>query len=155
MVAADPTAEVTDLLQRLIRNECVNDGTPESGHESRSADLLEDYLHAPGVTLRRFAALPGRESLVVRLEGSDPKAPSLLLMGHTDVVPVNPDGWTHDPFAATLEDGVVWGRGAVDMLNLTASMAVALPRSPTRRRPACTAWSGSSRTSRTRSRATT
>ena len=72
MVAADPTAEVTDLLQRLIRNECVNDGTPESGHESRSADLLEDYLHAPGVTLRRFAALPGRESLVVRLEGSDP-----------------------------------------------------------------------------------
>src|SRR5438094_98060 len=107
MVAADPTAEVTDLLQRLIRNECVNDGTPESGHESRSADLLEDYLHAPGVTLRRFAALPGRESLVVRLEGSDPKAPSLLLMGHTDVVPVNPDGWTHDPFAAELADGIV------------------------------------------------
>ena len=128
MVAADPTAEVTDLLQRLIRNECVNDGTPESGHESRSADLLEDYLHAPGVTLRRFAALPGRESLVVRLEGSDPKAPSLLLMGHTDVVPVNPDGWTHDPFAAELADGIVWGRGAVDMLTFTASMAVALKR---------------------------
>src|SRR2546426_365446 len=85
-------------------------------------------IDAPGVTLRRFAALPGRESLVVRLEGSDPKAPSLLLMGHTDVVPVNPDGWTHDPFAAELADGIVWGRGAVDMLTFTASMAVALKR---------------------------
>jgi acetylornithine deacetylase/succinyl-diaminopimelate desuccinylase-like protein len=46
-------------------------------------------------------------------------------MGHTDVVPVNPDGWTRDPFGGELVDGFVWGRGAVDMLNLTASMAVA------------------------------
>jgi len=106
----------------------VNDGTPESGHESRSAELLEDYLHGPGVSLRRFASVPDRESLVVRLEGSDPKAPSLLLLAHTDVVPANPDGWTRDPFAAELVDGIVWGRGAVDMLNLTASMAVALKR---------------------------
>jgi len=127
-LASDPSAEVTDLLQLLIRNRCVNDGTPESRHESRSAALLEDYLHGPGVTLRRFASVPDRESLVVRLEGSDPKAPSLLLLAHTDVVPANPDGWTRDPFAAELADGIVWGRGAVDMLNLTASMAVALKR---------------------------
>ena len=46
-------------------------------------------------------------------------------MGHTDVVPVNPDGWSHDPFGGELIDGEVWGRGAIDMLNLTASMAVA------------------------------
>jgi acetylornithine deacetylase/succinyl-diaminopimelate desuccinylase-like protein len=46
-------------------------------------------------------------------------------MGHTDVVPVNPDGWDRDPFGGELIDGEVWGRGAVDMLNLTASMAVA------------------------------
>ena len=46
-------------------------------------------------------------------------------MGHTDVVPVNPDGWSRDPFGGELVDGEVWGRGAVDMLNLTASMAVA------------------------------
>src|SRR5207245_10546083 len=50
------------------------------------------------------------------------------LMGHTDVGPVNRDGWTHDPFAAELADGIVWGRGAVDMLTFTASMAVALKR---------------------------
>jgi acetylornithine deacetylase/succinyl-diaminopimelate desuccinylase-like protein len=46
-------------------------------------------------------------------------------MGHTDVVPVNPDGWTRDPFGGEVIDGEVWGRGAVDMLNLTATMAVA------------------------------
>ena len=46
-------------------------------------------------------------------------------MGHTDVVPVNADGWSRDPFGAELVDGMVWGRGAVDMLNLTATMAVA------------------------------
>ena len=68
---------------------------------------------------------PGRSSLVARIEGSDPNAPSLLLMGHTDVVPVNPDGWSRDPFGAEIVDGFIWGRGAVDMLNLTASQAVA------------------------------
>ncbi len=46
-------------------------------------------------------------------------------MGHTDVVPVNESGWSRDPFGGELVDGEVWGRGAVDMLNLTASMAVA------------------------------
>ncbi len=125
--ADDPTAEVTDLLQRLIRNECVNDGTPESGGEARSVDLLADYLHGIG-DQETFEPSPGRESLVVRLEGSDPDAPSLMLLGHTDVVPVSPDGWTRDPFGAEVVDGFVWGRGAVDMLNLTASQAVALRR---------------------------
>ena len=66
--------------------------------------------------------------MVARIEGSDPDAPSLCLMGHTDVVPVNPDGWRHDPFAGEVIDGEVWGRGAIDMLNLTSSMAVAFRR---------------------------
>ena len=63
--------------------------------------------------------------MVARIEGSDPTAPTLCLMGHTDVVPVNPDGWSQDPFGGELIDGEVWGRGAIDMLNITASMAVA------------------------------
>ena len=121
----DRTAEVTDLLQHLIRNACVNDGTQDSGGEVRSVDLLATYLEGSGAYLERFEPRPGRGSLVARIEGSDPHAPSLLLMGHTDVVPVNPDGWHRDPFAGELVDGVVWGRGAVDMLNQTASMAVA------------------------------
>src|SRR5256886_13220816 len=117
--------EVTDLLQQLIRNACVNDGRPESGEERRSVDLLESYLEGSGADLQRYESAPGRASLVARLEGSDPGAPSLLLMGHTDVVPVNPDRWRRDPFAGELVDGEVWGRGAVDMLNETASQAAA------------------------------
>ena len=117
--------EVTDLLQHLIRNACVNDGRPESGQEERSADLLGSYLGEAGVAVEDYESQPGRANLVARIEGTDPSAPSLLLMGHTDVVPVNPDGWDRDPFAGELVDGEVWGRGAVDMLNETASMAVA------------------------------
>jgi acetylornithine deacetylase/succinyl-diaminopimelate desuccinylase-like protein len=122
---ADLVDETTALLRDLIRNACVNDGRVESGEEVRSADLLAGYLEGSGLDLQRYEPRPGRRSLLSRIEGSDPSAPTLLLMGHTDVVPVNPDGWSRDPFAAELVDGVVWGRGAVDMLNLTASMAVA------------------------------
>lgn len=118
----------TELLGELIRSECVNDGSPESGHESRNADLIESYLSGSGIDVERYGELPGRDSLVARIEGSDPSAPTLLLMGHTDVVPVNPAGWERDPFGGELVDDVVWGRGAVDMLNHTASMAVALRR---------------------------
>jgi acetylornithine deacetylase/succinyl-diaminopimelate desuccinylase-like protein len=118
--------ETVELLQQLIRNACVNDGSADSGQEVRNADLLESYLGGAGLDFQRFEEVPGRPSLVGRIEGSDPSAPSLLLMGHTDVVPVNPDGWERDPFAAELVDGMVWGRGAVDMLNLTSSMAVAI-----------------------------
>jgi len=122
------TSEVTDLLQQMIRNACVNDGTEGSGQEVRSADLLQTYLEGGGLDIERYEAAPGRTSLVTRIEGTDPSAPTLLLMGHTDVVPANPDGWRHDPFGGELIDGEVWGRGAVDMLNLTASMAVATKR---------------------------
>jgi acetylornithine deacetylase/succinyl-diaminopimelate desuccinylase-like protein len=124
----DATAETTDLLQQLIRNACVNEGTPESGHEVRSVDLLESYLKVPGAEMKRYEPLPGRASLVLRIEGTDPKAPSLHFMGHTDVVPVTPSGWRNDPFGGELIDGEVWGRGAVDMLDVTASMAVAVRR---------------------------
>jgi acetylornithine deacetylase/succinyl-diaminopimelate desuccinylase-like protein len=117
--------EVTDLLQHLIRNACVNDGSVGSGHEDRSADVLASYLSGGGLDIERYEPAPGRTSLVARIEGRNPQAPSLLLMGHTDVVPANPDGWQRDPFGGELVDGEVWGRGAVDMLNLTASMAVA------------------------------
>jgi acetylornithine deacetylase/succinyl-diaminopimelate desuccinylase-like protein len=125
---ASVTGEVTELLQGLIRNACVNDGTAESGGEARSADLLADYLHGAGADVERYEPTPGRESLVARIEGSNPDAPTLVLMGHTDVVPVTPEHWDRDPFGGELIDGEVWGRGAVDMLNLTASMAVATKR---------------------------
>ena len=122
------TQETIDLLQTMIRNRCVNDGTPESGQEVRNADTLQAFLEGAGLDVERFTAAPGRDSLVARIEGTDPEAPSLALMGHTDVVPVDERSWTRDPFGGELVDGEVWGRGAVDMLNLTASMAVAFRR---------------------------
>ncbi|MBM3222477.1 MAG: M20/M25/M40 family metallo-hydrolase [Candidatus Tectomicrobia bacterium] len=122
------TGETVELLQQLIRNQCVNDGTVASGQEVRTTDVLRAYLEGSGLDIEIYEppAAPGRTSLVARIEGSDPTAPTLCLMGHTDVVPVNPQTWTRDPFGGELVDGEVWGRGALDMLNLTASQAVAL-----------------------------
>jgi acetylornithine deacetylase/succinyl-diaminopimelate desuccinylase-like protein len=121
-------SEVTTLLQDLIRNACVNDGDPTSGQERRSVDLLASHLDGCGADFEVYEPAPGRASLVGRIEGRRPGAPTLLLMGHTDVVPANPDHWRRDPFGGELVEGEVWGRGAVDMLNLTASMAVAFRR---------------------------
>jgi acetylornithine deacetylase/succinyl-diaminopimelate desuccinylase-like protein len=128
-MTTDPTGATVELLQTLIRNRCVNDGTAESGHETRNADVLQSYVERPGVEIERWEPTPGRASFVARLPGTDPGAPSLCLMGHTDVVPVNEDGWREDPFGGEVirsADGYdeVWGRGAIDMLNLTSSMAV-------------------------------
>lgn len=111
----------------------MNDGQPESGEEWRSAAVLKSYLEGAGrggsvLDLSAYEPTPGRTSLVARIEGHDPAAPSLLLMGHTDVVPVTPSHWSRDPFGGELVDGEVWGRGAIDMLNLTSTMAVAVRR---------------------------
>ena len=124
-MADDLTNEATALLQDLIRNACVNDGTVASGEEIRSADLITGYLEGCGADIEHYEPQPGRRSVLAKIEGSDPAAPTLMLMGHTDVVPVNADGWSRDPFGAELDDGMIWGRGAVDMLNLTSTMAVA------------------------------
>ncbi len=124
-MSAPPNGETVELLQTLIRNACVNEGTVESGQEVRNADVLESYLEGAGIDIETFDAAPGRRTIVAKIEGSDADAPSLMLNGHTDVVPVNRDGWTQDPFGGELIDGEVWGRGAIDMLNLVSSFAVA------------------------------
>ena len=126
MTTTQAPGEVIELIQQMIRNRCVNDGSVESGEEQRNADLLETFFDGSGVAIERHASAPGRDNLVARIEGSDPNAPTLLLLGHTDVVPVNADRWRHDPFGGELIDGEIWGRGAIDMFNLTSSMAYAV-----------------------------
>ncbi len=115
------STETIDLLQEMIRNACVNEGTPDSGHEYRSVETLADFFGVGGTVVEPH---PGRQSVVYRVPGTNPTAPTLTLLPHLDVVPVTEESWERDPFGAEIVDGFVWGRGAVDMLNLTAAMAV-------------------------------
>ena len=131
--------QTVDLLVDLVRLGCVNDLTADSGGEERAADLLEEFFAGLPVSIERITPHPGRTTLVVTVEGprsadgiqgrgrgSDPGHGSgaLTLIGHTDVVPVDEERWTHPPFGAVTQDDVMWGRGTVDMLHLTAAMAV-------------------------------
>ena len=118
------TRQTVDLLRDLIRNACVNDGTPDSGGEIRSVRTLEGFFAGSGLDLEVVEPHPGRASLIARIRGTDPTAPTLALVGHLDVVPVDDGGWTRDPFGAEIVDGEIWGRGALDMLYLTAAYAV-------------------------------
>jgi acetylornithine deacetylase/succinyl-diaminopimelate desuccinylase-like protein len=112
--------EVTDLLQRLIRVDTTN----PPGNETAAAELLRDYLEANGVACELIAKVPERANLVARLPGGD--GPSLLFLGHTDVVLADPAEWSVPPFSGELRDGMVWGRGALDMKSEVAANAVAM-----------------------------
>lgn len=125
------TDMAVELLRELIRAACVNDGSDPSGQEIRAVRVLRNFLaDVPAgsrpIEMQVFEAMPGRASLIARVRGTDEDAPALGLLGHLDVVPVDPHGWSRDPHAAELIDGVVWGRGAVDMLYLTAVFACVL-----------------------------
>ena len=120
MSTASLRDEVTDLLQRLIQVDTTN----PPGNETAAAELLRDYLEASGVECELFAKVPERANLVARLKGGD--GPSLLLLGHTDVVLADPAEWSVPPFSGELRDGEVWGRGALDMKGQVAASAVAI-----------------------------
>lgn len=115
--------DTLELLQELIRNACVNDLTADSGEEYRNAATLEKFFEGTEVKVQKFEPHPGRVSVAFTVEGSDPQAEPLTLLGHIDVVPVDEPKWTKPPFDALIEDGKLYGRGAVDMLFITASQA--------------------------------
>lgn len=111
--------EAVQLTIDLIRNACVNDGTPDSGNEIRSVRTVQEYLGDTGTVIE---PAPGRGSVILRITGTDPDAPTVLMLPHLDVVPASPHDWTHPPFEGKVVDGMIWGRGAVDMLNVTGAM---------------------------------
>jgi acetylornithine deacetylase/succinyl-diaminopimelate desuccinylase-like protein len=113
--------EVTDLLCRLIRLDTTN----PPGNETQAAELLRDYLEANGLECELIARTPERANLVARIKGSG-GGPSLLIMGHTDVVLAEPAEWSVPPFSGDVRDGEVWGRGALDMKSQVAANAVAI-----------------------------
>ena len=114
-------SEVTSLLQRLIRIDTTN----PPGNETAAAELLRDYLESAGVECELHARVPERANLVARIRGTG-DGPSLALLSHTDVVLADAREWQRDPFRGDLVDGVVWGRGALDMKGQVAASAVAL-----------------------------
>lgn len=115
--------ETVELLQQLVRNRCVNDGTANASEEA-NADDLRAVLDGCGAELEHFDAAPGRRSLLARLPGTDPRAPTLTLLAHTDVVPADESRWSFDPFGGEIEDGFIFGRGTIDMLGHAATMAL-------------------------------
>lgn len=104
------TEEATGLLSRYI---AVDTSNPP-GNEEAAALFLADILRREGLAARLYQAAPGRANLSARLTGDGSKRP-LVLLNHTDVVPAEPSFWQEPPFAGTVRDGVIWGRGALDM----------------------------------------
>jgi acetylornithine deacetylase/succinyl-diaminopimelate desuccinylase-like protein len=113
------------LLKELIQNRCVNDGSPDSGHEIRSARTLKKFFDSYHIKSEILKAREERGNLLVRIPGTDPQAPSLMYMCHMDVVPADDDDWSCDPFSGDQRGGYIWGRGTLDMLNITACSACA------------------------------
>ena len=114
-------AEVVGLARDLIRIDTSN----PPGNETHAAEFLAGYLREAGIECEFDGPDPERLNLIARLPGSG-DGPSLMLMAHTDVVPAPLANWTVPPFEATLRDGHLVGRGAVDMKNELAARAVAL-----------------------------
>jgi acetylornithine deacetylase/succinyl-diaminopimelate desuccinylase-like protein len=102
------------------------DTSDPPGRELPAAEYLRDVLEAEGIPAKLLAVDPERPNVVARLKGDGSERP-LLLMAHTDVVNVDPEKWTFPPFSATVDDGYVYGRGAVDDKdNLAAALMVML-----------------------------
>jgi len=129
-------------LRNLIRIPSVNppDGGPAvaagrdpRGGEAAAARYCAEVLDGAGIASEVIELTPGRGSCVARLAaGGPPTEPPLILLGHIDVVPVDAESWSRDPFGGHLVDGVVWGRGAVDMKDMVAmelAVMLALRRS--------------------------
>lgn len=114
------------LIQQMIRNRCINTGEPDSGNEIVSAMTLKDFFKEYGIECEIIEGRQNRSNLLVRIPGRNPEAPSLMYMGHLDVVDANPDNWSFDPFGGDIVDGFIRGRGAVDMLNMTSAMAAGI-----------------------------
>jgi acetylornithine deacetylase/succinyl-diaminopimelate desuccinylase-like protein len=100
---------VVELLRELIRFDTTN----PPGNEAACIDFVRAQLEEAGCRTETYAKDPARPNLVSRLAGGS--APPLLLQGHVDVVTTVGQQWTHPPFEGVLEDGFVWGRGALDM----------------------------------------
>lgn len=122
-----------EMLRRLLRMRTVN----PPGDEAAVAQEVSAHLADAGLQTRTLVSPGGRANLVARVDGPRDR-PALVLLSHSDVVPVEDDHWQRDPFAAEEVDRVIWGRGALDMKGITVMHAAAAAelarstRAPTR-----------------------
>jgi len=136
---AIPTAEdeVVGICRDLLRIDTSNYGDNAGPGERVAAEYVAAALAEVGLDPELFESSPRRASVVARVPGLDPSRPALVLHGHTDVVPAEAGDWSVDPFSGEEVDGLLWGRGAVDMKDMDA-MILAVVRQMVRegRRPA-------------------
>lgn len=118
------TADVVDLCRNLIRIDTTNTGQPDTTvGEALAAEYVEAALQEVGYDPERFETTSAnRQGVYLRIPGQDTSRPALLLHGHLDVVPAQAEDWQVDPFAADIGDGMIWGRGAVDMKDMDAML---------------------------------
>ncbi len=112
--------ETTSVLQRLVRFNTVN----PPGNEREAIEYLADYLEGVGFAIEVLGATADRPNLIADLEGREP-GPTLCYLGHVDTVLADPSDWQHDPWSGDVEDGFLWGRGALDMKSQVAAEAAA------------------------------
>jgi acetylornithine deacetylase/succinyl-diaminopimelate desuccinylase-like protein len=118
--------ETATIARDLIRFDTSNYGGGRSNGEADAAEYVADALRALDLEPLVFESEPGRVSVLARVEGADRSKPGLVVHGHLDVVPADPANWSVDPFAGVVRDGMLWGRGAVDMKNMDAMILSSL-----------------------------
>ncbi len=116
----DPTGEVVEICRDLIRMDTTNYGDGSGPGERKAAEHVAARLDEVGIDAELFEGVEGRTNVVARW-GSGDRDP-LLLHGHLDVVPAEADDWTVHPFSGEIQDGYLWGRGAVDMKDFDAML---------------------------------
>ncbi|WP_324788048.1 M20/M25/M40 family metallo-hydrolase [Streptomyces sp. H51] len=119
MADAQALDEVVRFTSDLIRIDTTNRGGGDC-RERPAAEYVAERLAEAGLEPAMLERTAGRTNVVARIEGTDPAADALLVHGHLDVVPAEARDWTVHPFSGEVRDGVVWGRGAVDMKNMDA-----------------------------------
>jgi acetylornithine deacetylase/succinyl-diaminopimelate desuccinylase-like protein len=128
--------EVAALCSDLIRIDTSNYGDHSGPGERPAAEYVAALLSEAGLEPVVLESHPGRTSVVTRIAGEDPSRPALLIHGHLDVVPADAAHWAVSPFSGEIEDGTIWGRGAVDMKDMDAMiLAVVRQRMREGRRP--------------------
>ena len=121
-----PIDDVVDVVSRLIRFDTTNTGDLETTKgEAECAQWVAAQLDDVGYQVEYLeSGAPGRGNVFARLKGADSSRGALLIHGHLDVVPAEPAEWSVHPFSGAIEDGYVWGRGAVDMKDMVGMMIV-------------------------------